>query len=129
MKQRNTLRALVALVLIMIAISVPVFAQDKTDTIPAGQKVTFTAEADGYPAPTFEWFKDGAKIGEGPTLTIDTFANANVGAYTVKATNSSGSATSDKYVLGLGVPPSKPTIKIVVEINVTVGVNTSNPSK
>lgn len=124
MKTTKTLVLLLALFLApMLA------AQDQTEALPAGTKLSLVATADGNPAPTFEWFKDGVKVGDGPTFVVEALAQANAGAYTVKATNTVGSSTSDRYVLQIGTAPSKPTIKVVVEVSVTVTTQTTPPTK
>jgi hypothetical protein len=96
-----------------------------TDVIPDSARVSFVAAADGNPAPTFEWFKDGQKVGDGPTFVIETFTAANAGSYTIKATNPLGSAVSPPYVLALGSAPANPTIKIQIELKVTVSTATN----
>lgn len=115
------------LVLFLLA-ACSLLAADITDHVGAGQTVTLTAAADGNPAPTFEWFRDAVKVADGPSLVIQSFAAANVGAYTVKASNVVGSATSDKYTLTLGTAPTKPTISITVSVTVTsTNITTAQP--
>jgi hypothetical protein len=94
-------------------------AADVTDTVAAGTPITFGVVATGEPAPTFEWFRNGEKVAEGPTLELGPITADKAGTYTVKATNSLGSAVSDKYTLVIGSPPSKPIIKIIVTVTVT----------
>lgn len=87
------------------------FAQDVTELLPLGAKVTLVATADGNPAPKLLWLKDGVQVGEGDTLSIAALALADAGTYTVTATNALGSVTSDKYILQVGFAPTKPVIK------------------
>jgi hypothetical protein len=54
-----------------------------------------------YPAPTYQWFKNGAAI-RGATsaiLKIDSVQAADAGSYTFTATNISGATTSGKAAL------------------------------
>jgi len=70
-------------------------------TVYVGKTVTLTATADGNPAPTFQWLKNGAPI-SGATnavLTITAVALSDAGIYQVRATNSAGSALSPEAVL------------------------------
>lgn len=61
-----------------------------------GAKVTFYATADGTPAPTFQWRKDGQDIpgATSATYVIATFGPAHAGRYTARASNAAGSAES-----------------------------------
>lgn len=95
-------------------------AADTTEALAPGVNVTLEAAADGAPAPTFEWFRNDVKIGEGTTLNLGPMDATKAGAYTVKATNNLGAAVSDKYILVLAYPPTKPTIKVLVSVTVTV---------
>lgn len=101
-------------------------AADITEALAPGVNVVFVAEADGAPAPTFEWFRNEVKVGEGATLNLGPMDAAKAGAYTVKATNNLGSATSDKFILVLAYPPTKPTIKIAVSVSVTVTADSTS---
>ena len=83
-----------------------------------GSPATFTSVASGTPTPTYQWMKDGDPI---PGATGASYVIANViagdaGSYTVVATNSAGSATSDVAILTIGiVAPSNAVISIAVE--------------
>jgi hypothetical protein len=101
-------RFLTALAFVVGASSV--FAQAVVETILAGTRFSVEAIADGYPPPTFEWFKDGVKVSSGTTFMIDAVDAASAGDYTVKATNSEGSATSSPYTLKVDTssPPPPP---------------------
>ncbi|HUL52700.1 MAG TPA: ExeM/NucH family extracellular endonuclease, partial [Opitutaceae bacterium] len=80
----------------------PVFTtQPGSQTVTAGDSVTFLAAATGFPAPTFQWQHDGADI-EGatsPALTLDHVTTAAAGSYAVTARNRIGLATSDAATL------------------------------
>lgn len=110
------IRFLLCLLLLIVA---NVHAQDVTESLAPGVNVVFEVAADGSPAPTFEWFRNGTKIGEGARLEVGPFDATKAGTYTVKASNPAGSATSDKYTLLLATPPSKPTIKLVLTVTAT----------
>lgn len=105
------------------------------DYIAVGSQVTFVASADGSPAPTFEWYKDGVPVttssdgnivvsNDTASLVILKFDQPNTGTYTVKATNPAGSATSQPLATLIAIPPSTPTIKLTAKKpgDVTVSV-------
>jgi len=61
-----------------------------------GGTVTFTIAATGLPAPVFQWFKNGATLPAATNFTL-IFTNvqvADIGTYSVVASNSIGSITS-----------------------------------
>ncbi|MFM7752191.1 MAG: immunoglobulin domain-containing protein, partial [Opitutaceae bacterium] len=72
-----------------------------TQTVIAGRSVTLSAVVTGFPAPTFQWRKDGRAIA-GATraeLTLSGVTSAAAGNYDVVATNALGSATSAAAIL------------------------------
>jgi predicted extracellular nuclease len=75
--------------------------QPLSQTVTAGDSVTFTAAASGYPAPTYQWQKGGVDLpGQtAPTLTLSNVTTAAAGSYTLVATNGSGTATSNPAIL------------------------------
>ncbi len=78
-----------------------IVTQPASQSVVAGNAVTFTAAASGTPAPTYQWRKNGASIG-GATNATYTIASANpadAGTYTVVASNSAGAVTSNGAVL------------------------------
>ena len=88
--------------------------QPTSQTVTAGTNVSFTAAADGTPAPTFQWRKDGIAI-SGATnaiLTLTAVSATSAGAYSVVATNAIGSATSNAATLTVNplVVTASPTI-------------------
>lgn len=127
---KHSLLALALLGAVLIASS---FAQAQsvaqTENVQPGGSVSFAASADGNPAPSFEWFKDGIKIADGQTFAIQNVAPSHAGSYTVKASNVAGSAVSDPFVLTVYLPPSKSTIKVTarnpnaVTVSVPPGTN------
>ncbi len=79
-----------------------------SQTINEGASVTFTAAVTGNPTPTLEWKKDGVAIsGEtGTSLVINSVTPSSAGSYTVTATNSAGSVTSNAAVLTVSAAPA-----------------------
>ena len=75
--------------------------QPAPQTVSVGASVSFSVEAAGDPAPTFQWQKDGADIGgaTSATFTIASATLADVGAYAVVVTNAGGSVTSTGAML------------------------------
>ena len=66
-------------------------------TVYEGGSVTLNAVANGYPAPTYQWYQ-GVTLLSGktsPTLTLSNVQPGDAGAYHVVATNSQGSAPSN----------------------------------
>lgn len=98
--------------------TVPVIStQPATQSAAAGSSVTFTVTANGSPAPTYQWRKDGVAIGGATSsaLTLNSVTTANAGTYAVVVTNSAGSATSSGAVLTVipstvSAPASSPSI-------------------
>ena len=80
----------------------------QSQSITAGNPVTFTAAATGTPTPTFQWRKGNADI-PGATNTSYTIAivqAGDAGSYTVVATNLVNSATSNGATLTVNVTPA-----------------------
>lgn len=66
-----------------------------------GQSITLTTSVSGYPAPVLQWQKDGVDItgATGTSLTIGAADRASAGVYTLVATNSEGTVTSNAAVV------------------------------
>lgn len=96
----KTLRAL-----LILAFTGSLFAQPVEETVLVGTRVPFVATADGNPAPSFDWLKDGVKVASGATFVIEAAAESDSGTYTVRATNTEGTALSDTYKLTAQQPP------------------------
>jgi len=94
-----------------IANVAPVFTtQPIGQTVTSGGSVIFIASASGTPSPTFQWKKDGSAI-SGATdasYSISGVAAGNAGSYTVVATNSAGSVTSNTATLTVTPAPVAP---------------------
>ncbi|OAM87166.1 hypothetical protein AW736_24995, partial [Termitidicoccus mucosus] len=83
--------------------------QPSSQTVDAGDPVTFTVAASGDPAPSYQWYKDAAPVvsATNATFTIIGTQPSDAGSYYVTATNTQGSATSDTVTLtvnGGGAP-------------------------
>lgn len=102
----------VATLTVGTAATAPAFTtQPVNQTATVGGAVTFTSVATGSPAPTYQWKKGGANI-NGATasdFTIANVASADAGNYTVTATNSAGSVTSNSASLTVSTAPAAPT--------------------
>lgn len=93
----------------------PTFSvQPESQTVTVGNNLTLSATANGNPAPTYQWRKDGVSIA-GATLASFTVTNVQLGdagSYTVVASNSSGVATSQIATLTVNPVPVAPTITL-----------------
>ncbi len=76
-------------------------AQPQSVTVTAGTDVQFSVSASGAPAPTCQWYFNGAAIGgaTGFTLGIPNAQPANAGQYTVVVSNALGSVASNAATL------------------------------
>ena len=92
--------------------------QPTSRTVAAGGTVQLTAAASGSPTPTLQWFRGATAIAgaTSSTLTISGATAADAATYTMVATNSLGSATSNAVTL------------TVTGIVVTAPVVTSHPT-
>jgi hypothetical protein len=80
----------------------PTFAaQPQSLTATAGAEAQFSVTAVGVPAPTFQWYRNGAAVGgaTGASLSIPNAQATNAGQYTVVISNALGSVTSSAAVL------------------------------
>jgi GH25 family lysozyme M1 (1,4-beta-N-acetylmuramidase) len=76
-------------------------------SVPLGAAVTFTAAATGLPAPALQWLFNGTNIlgATNSSLTLTDVQIANVGNYSVIATNFMGTAAGTSVALTL-IPPA-----------------------
>ena len=75
--------------------------QPTSRTVAAGSPASFTTVVTGSPTPTLQWFKNSVAV-PGATTELLTFASAalaDAGSYTLVATNSQGSVTSNAATL------------------------------
>jgi len=84
--------------------------QPLSQTVTAGNSVTFTAAASGNPTPTYQWQKSGANISgaTSATYSIASTVVGDAGNYAVVATNSNGSATSTTAALTVSAALTAP---------------------
>jgi hypothetical protein len=80
-----------------------IFIQPQSKTVKEDSSVTFKVSASGGAAgaATYQWQKDGNPITDATfyNYTIDTAQLSDTGSYTVVATNSMGSVTSNAAIL------------------------------
>lgn len=87
--------------------------QPLSQTVTAGANVTFSVNATGHPAPTYQWSRNGSAISgaTSPTYTIASAQTSDAGNYTVTVTNRAGSITSNTATLTVNSatpPPTQP---------------------
>jgi hypothetical protein len=75
--------------------------QPTSQLVAPGSTVVFTAEISGSPAPSYQWFKNGAPLSgaTAATLLLAPARPADAGRYSVIATNDLGSVVSDSVDL------------------------------
>ena len=97
-------------------------SQPVSQTVASGSTVVFGFTANGIPAPTYQWFRNGVAIpsATSPTLVISGATAANAGNYTCTATNSSGAVTSSVAALGV-VSTANPGRLVNISCRATVG--------
>lgn len=85
-----------------------------SQSVAAGNSVTFTAAATGTPTPTLQWLKNNVAIpgATGSTLTLSSLTSSDGGTYAAMATNAAGSISSNGALLTVTeptvVPPPPP---------------------
>jgi plastocyanin len=86
--------------------------QPGSQTVTAGQPVTFTVVATGTAPLSYQWRKDTANIpgANAASLTLNAVIAADAGSYTVVVTNSAGSVTSDAAMLTVNPGAEAPVI-------------------
>jgi len=105
-------------------ILIPAFrVQPESQTIAVGSTVVFNSEANGAPAPTYQWEFNGAPISgaTSSTLVINGATVADAGSYVCVASNSGGATTSSAAGL---VVSSNPAIGRLVNISCRAEVGT-----
>lgn len=110
--------------------SLPVFTtHPATQTVNAGETLTLTAATSGAPTPTYQWFKGGVPISgaTSSTYTVTAAAAGDAGSYTVVATNTQGSVTSNAAVITINsaapvitTPPASVTVNVGDAVNLSV---------
>ena len=100
--------------------------QPASVTTSVGQDVTFTIEATGSPAPTYQWQRNGVNIAgaTSPTLALNDVQLTDTGVYTVRIVNSVGAVTSAPAVLA--IPSAMAATSFSPDMGAT-GVNIDTP--
>lgn len=77
----------------------------------AGASANFTVTASGFPAPTYQWKKNGTNISgaTSATLALTNVQSGDTGNYTVVVTNTAGSVTSSSAALSIDTAPTAPS--------------------
>jgi hypothetical protein len=85
-------------------------AQPQSQTVNTGATVNLSVTASGTPAPTYQWFRNGAAISgaTGATLTLTNVQTSDAGTYTVTVTNTAGSVTSNPATLTVNAATPAP---------------------
>jgi len=75
--------------------------QPQSQSVNPGANVTFTAVANGSPAPTFQWQYNGTNIAGATSATyaVTNVQSGNMGFYSVAASNSAGTVNSAVAIL------------------------------
>jgi hypothetical protein len=90
----------------------PAFTTQPTgSSVTVGGSVTLTASASGSPAPSYQWSRNGTALSgaTNATLTLNNVQLGDAGSYTVSATNSAGSASSNAAALAVTAATIAPT--------------------
>jgi pectate lyase len=116
--------------------------QPSSQTVPEGANVTFSTAATGTPTPTYQWFKNGNTLSDGgrvagattATLTLTGVLPADAAGYTVVASNSAGSDTSDTAALtviaaapSILTQPTSKTVGVGSTVSFTVAASGTAP--
>ena len=106
----NTFNYIVNVSSAAVATAPAITTQPQSQIVTVGANVTFTAAASGSPTPTYQWQKGGTSISgaTSATLTLTSVQLADAASYTVVATNSVSSATSNSAVLTVNAPAAAP---------------------
>jgi hypothetical protein len=111
----NSALSSVATLTVTYPASAPVFSvSPSSSALTVGTSTTLTATATGNPTPTYQWYFNGVAItgATGSTLSIANAQAGNSGSYTVVATNSSGSVTSNAAFVTANPATGAPTFSL-----------------
>jgi len=80
----------------------------QSQTVTAGNSVTFSAAASGTPAPSLQWRKNNVNIpgANGSSLSLNNVQLSDAGSYTLVATNAAGAVASNAATLTVNVAPA-----------------------
>ena len=84
--------------------------QPQSQTVTAGQPVTFTVGTTGTPPLEYQWQKNGTDIAgaQASSFAVESVSATDAGEYQVRVWNAFGSVTSDAAVLTVGSPTNTP---------------------
>jgi hypothetical protein len=102
-----------AILTVNTLVAAPVITtQPGSQTVNAGNNVTFSVSAAGTAPFTYQWKKDGVSIPGANTasLSLNSVNTASAGSYTVVVSNSAGSATSSAAILTVNELVTDPAI-------------------
>jgi hypothetical protein len=100
--------------LVVKSIQVPtIITQPVAQQANVGSVAFFTVAVSAFPAPTYQWRKNGVNLSNGgnitganrPTLAVSNLASSDAGTYSVVITNEAGSATSNNAALSTDGTP------------------------
>lgn len=98
---------LFSVVFILCAFAQTVIGQE-VYKLRVGERLVLVASADGTPPITFVWYKDGVETGVTTAeYVISSVTPQDAGTYSVKASNSVGSATSPAVICRMIILPKK----------------------
>ncbi len=88
--------------------------QPQSATVTAGGSTSFTVAVSGSPTPTLQWMKNSTAISGATTatLTLNSVQASDGANYTVVATNSAGSTTSNPATLTVTAAATAPVITL-----------------
>jgi glucose/arabinose dehydrogenase len=94
----------------------------ESQSIAESQPVTFSSQATGAVPLNFQWYLNGVSINNATsaTYTISAVSPTDAGKYTVKATNTYGSVTSNEATLTVTAFNSRPKATITSPANNTI---------
>jgi hypothetical protein len=116
-------RILASLLLVATA-----FAQTgDTLTVNVGQRMAFSATAEGTTPFTWQWLKNGVAIAgaTNASYTVASAATTDSGTYRARATNSAGNAESNALTINVVVPVIAPK-NVVASVVVTTPTQGGN---
>ncbi len=88
-------------------------------TVTEGATVTFSVVASGTAPLSYQWLKNGANIAgaTSASLTLTAVTTASAGTYSVRVSNTAGSATSAGATLTVNSTPARPTVAIASPVD------------
>ena len=73
----------------------PIITGNPLADIKEGSSITMFCSANGYPRPTYRWYKDGLFVKTSPAFVVGTVKRTDVGNYRCEALNLFGTKTSE----------------------------------